>query len=278
LQPLLAFSFMKKWFGNLLFVFFILHFSSANAACSRIINVPVAPTGNSVIVKDNEVSGVFPEMLKGIGSKVGCQFNFHIVPRNRLSIMFMQTNEADLFLPSTQTKERDQMGLFMPFLKMRLALFTLQDKKIDRINVQQILAKKDWIAITVRGYSIGEEYVNLFKQLEKEKRLTYANDVLMLSRMLKAGRADFAILLPSLFFSSFEDDKSDVTLRNAFSFVYLEGMSPISSGVYISKKSLNQHDQRALRSMFASIDKVTLKHYYKTYSSPEIFDLYQFDN
>nr|WP_315477392.1 hypothetical protein [uncultured Undibacterium sp.] len=113
--------------------------------------------------------------------------------------MFMQTNEADLFLPSTQTKERDQMGLFMPFLKMRLALFTLQDKKIDKINVQQLLAKKDWIAITVRGYSIGEEYVNLFAQLEKEKRVTYANDVLMLSRMLKAGRADFAILLPSFF-------------------------------------------------------------------------------
>jgi polar amino acid transport system substrate-binding protein len=269
---------MKNWFGNILFVSLIVHFASANAACSRIINVPVAPTGTSVIVKDNEVSGVFPEMLKGIGSKVGCQFNFPIVPRNRLSIMFMQTNEADLFLPSTQTKERDQMGLFMPFLKMRLALFTLQDKKIDKINVQQLLAKKDWMAITVRGYSIGEEYVNLFTQLEKEKRVTYADDVLMLTRMLKAGRADFAILLPSLFFSSFENDESDITLKNAFSFVYLEGMSSISSGVYISKKSLNQHDQHTLRTMFASVDKATLKHYYKTYSSPEIFDLYQFDN
>ena len=130
------------------------------------------------------------------------------------------------------------------------------------------------MAITVRGYSIGEEYVDLFKQFEREKRVTYANDVLMLGRMLKAGRADFAILVPSLFLSSFED----IALRNAFSFVYLEGMSPIYNGVYISKKSLNQHDQRTLRAMFALADKATLKHYYKRYSSPETFALYQFDN
>ena len=269
---------MKNWFVNALLISLVVHFPSANAACSRIINVPVAPTGTSVIVKDNEVSGVFPEMLRDLGAKVGCQFNFSVVPRNRLSTMFMQTNEADLFLPSTQTEERDQMGLFMPFLKMRLALFTLQDKKIDKINVEQLLTKKDWMAITVRGYSIGEEYVDLFKQFEREKRVTYANDVLMLGRMLKAGRADFAILVPSLFLSSFEEDANDIALRNAFYFVYLEGMSPIYNGVYISKKSLNQHDQRTLRAMFALADKATLKHYYKRYSSPETFALYQFDN
>jgi hypothetical protein len=34
------------------------------------------PTGYSVIVKDNQVSGAFPEALRELGRQYGCEFVF----------------------------------------------------------------------------------------------------------------------------------------------------------------------------------------------------------
>jgi polar amino acid transport system substrate-binding protein len=56
---------------------------SATAACSRMIVVPVAPTGFNVIVKGGQVGGVFPDALRELGAKFGCSFSFPVVPRTR---------------------------------------------------------------------------------------------------------------------------------------------------------------------------------------------------
>jgi polar amino acid transport system substrate-binding protein len=37
---------------------------AGHAACSRVLDTPVAPTGRAVVVEGDEVSGVYPGLLR----------------------------------------------------------------------------------------------------------------------------------------------------------------------------------------------------------------------
>lgn len=51
------------------------------AQCSRTMNVPIAPIRFSVIFgAGDEVSGVYPEVLRNMEARDGCSFKFSLVP------------------------------------------------------------------------------------------------------------------------------------------------------------------------------------------------------
>ena len=83
------------------------------ADCSRLMQVPVAPIGLTVIAKGNEVSGVYPDVLRSL-ERGNCLFNFSIVPRARLEAMF-EAGKADLLIPATKTPKRDEHGILCPW-------------------------------------------------------------------------------------------------------------------------------------------------------------------
>ena len=71
---------------------------SAVAKCSREINVPISSAGQSVTIIDGSIGGIYPEILRNLGSKESCTFIFSDVPRARLEMLF-NTGKADLLVP-----------------------------------------------------------------------------------------------------------------------------------------------------------------------------------
>jgi polar amino acid transport system substrate-binding protein len=108
-------------------------------ACSRTVQVPVAPTGFNVRVVGDKVDGVYPDLLRQLGLAKGCQFAFPVVPRARLSLMFFDSHEADLFLPASRNSERDQKAQFVPMLKLTPARITLRSQTAQIADVRGLL-------------------------------------------------------------------------------------------------------------------------------------------
>ncbi|NRR30728.1 transporter substrate-binding domain-containing protein [Oxalobacteraceae bacterium] len=242
----------------------------ARAACTREIVVPVAPTGYSVIVNGDTVSGAFPDLLREMGQQLGCRFRFPVVPRARMAYMFLDSAEADLMLPASRSAERDARADFIPMMRLKVNLVSLKSQRLKLASVDQLLARPALRGVAVRSYVFGDEYNALLRRLEAQQRVFYANDLLMAARMLEAGRADFTIVAPTIFLSALADVPELAALRRQLVFTELEGLPPTDSGAYISRRALGAPDRAALRHLLEQAAHGPLWRAFLKYYPPEI--------
>jgi polar amino acid transport system substrate-binding protein len=232
--------------------------AAATADCSRPISVPAAPTGFSVITSGDKVSGVYPDVLRELGPKAGCSFNFPVVPRARLDHMFFKTGEADVLIPASRSTERDKTALFVPLIQVSPALISLKTRQLGITSVKQLVENRALRGALVRSFSYGDEYQALLLELDKDKRIDYVTDLNIVARMLAAGRVDFTIVAPTLMFSSLGENAMTVDLNDKLQYTSLEGLKRIDSGAYLSRTSLDPADQDALRKLFTDAVKNNL--------------------
>ncbi|MDC8787027.1 type 2 periplasmic-binding domain-containing protein [Roseateles koreensis] len=255
--------------------------ASAWGECSRTIRVPVAPTGFNVLVQHDKVEGVYPELLRRLGSAQHCEFVFPIVPRARLAMMFFETQEADLFVPASRNAERDAKAEFVPMLKLTPALIMLGQRPDLVSDVPALLAKKTWRGAMVRSYSWGDEYEALLRQLQSEKRVDFVSDLRTVGQMLRTGRVDFTILPPTLLYSALSLG-ADGSLENGnsappwgfareFQFMPLQGLPRSVVGAYLSRQTLSPADQQFLReALTRAAQDGSLLHNLQRYYPPEV--------
>lgn len=247
---------------------------AAAGACSRDITVPVAPTGFSVIVSGDRVSGAFPDMLRELGEKLGCHFVFPVVPRARLSFMFLTSGEADLMLPASRSAERDKQAIFVPMMTLKMALISLKQRQIRTASVRHLLGGTQWRGIVVRSYVFGDEYNALVRALDERQRISYANSLVSVARMLQVGRGDFTVVAPSVFLTSLGEDAALAGLREQLEYSTLDGLPPTESGAYISTRSLSGADQAELYGLLESGRKGVLWKFYQKYYPADLLQFF----
>lgn len=225
----------------------LLQGAPAGAQCSRPIVVPAAPTGFSMMVEGDAVRGIYPDWLRAVGRRIGCSFEFPVVPRARADQMFFEQHSADMLTPSSQTRERDGRAEFVHFYSLTPVLVIHQSVRgeIPR-DVASLLKDTKWRAAMVRRYSFGDEYQALLRELEAGGRVDYVADLEIVERMLRSGRVDFTILPASLMHSALLDGQAAQS-AGEFRYHELRGLSPIRSGAYLSLRSLPQRDRELLR-------------------------------
>ena len=238
---------------------------AASADCAKPIRVPVAPTGFNVLVLNEgaKVEGVYPELLRQLSAGLRCEFQFPVVPRARVSLMFFETQEADVFVPASRTAEREARADFVPMLKLTPTLITLSSSRelASVRDVGALLARKTWRGAMVRSYSWGDEYEGLLKALQADKRVDFVNDLRTVGQMLRSGRVDFTILPPSLLYSaltlapdgSLPEAAAQVSpdgrggFGREFHFTPLQGLPRSEVGAYLSRQTLSPAERQRLR-------------------------------
>lgn len=218
----------------------------SHAACSRVINVPVAATGLSVIVDGESIRGIYPELLRGLTDKEGCTFALTAVPRARLEVLF-ESGRADLLIPASKTPKRDQHGTFIALIHNRPMLISLQPNRPAIASTRELLSQSGIKVALVRGFDYGPAYQDLITALGQQGRLVLEVDALSIARLLKSGAADATIMAPNIFAGAVKDDER---VRDVLEKLRIEALAELpwgDSGVYLSNTTLNPQDKAALQ-------------------------------
>lgn len=244
----------------------------AMAACSRTIEVPVAPIGQSIIVNGDKISGAYHELLTKLHERTGCNFRFRVVPRMRLEAMF-EGGKADLLVAATHSTRRDQAGLFIPMVETRAMLLSLTSSRAPLRTVDEVLERHALRVAVVRGFEYGEAYQEFLKKLTAQGRLYQEADPLTVARLLQGGMADLAIMPPSAMISAIKSDARVADMEARLRIEPLEEFPWIQAGVYISSKSLSAADRHQLeRGLAASAREGELWHLYQHYYPPALLN------
>jgi len=223
--------------------------SDAEAGCSRDINVPLSLVGASVVANGDDISGIYPDMLRAIGAKAGCNFIMSVVPRARLNAMF-EAGLADIMLPSVRATAVASDALFVPLIGSRGVLISVAANVPPIHNAQQLFEHHDIRVAVVRGADFGEEYQGLLTELNKQGRLYFEADPVSVARLLSAGFADATIMATTTLSGAIRNDSRVAGLLDKLRYEPLPELPWGISGVAISTKSLTPADQALLRDLF----------------------------
>lgn len=219
---------------------------AGNAACSRVINVPVAATGQSVIVDGDTIKGIYPDLLRDLADKEGCTVALSAVPRARLEMLF-ESGRADVLIPASRTPRRDAHGTFVPLVHNRAMLISMQSGRAPIKSAQELLDQPGIKLALVRGFDYGPAYQGLMAAMEAQGRVIMEVDSLSVARLLKAGTVDATIMAPSILAGAMVDDERVRDLLDKLRFESLRELPWGDSGAYISNSALGAADKAALQ-------------------------------
>lgn len=242
------------------------------SACSRPIKVPVAAVGLSVIVEGQKISGVYPGLLRELGPRGGCGFEFEAVSRARLEMLFEQ-GQADVLVPATHSDRRDAWGEFVPLALSRPMALTLNSPRAPQRSLAEILSRRELKVAVVRGYDFGSDYRRFVEALREQGRLVQEVDPLAVLRALRAGLADLTVMSPLNAYAALSFDPRYHGLETQLRNEPLDELGWSESGLYLSLKGLSEADRRELRGLLqealrsGAFWRLLQRHY-----SPEVLD------
>src|SRR5471032_2517215 len=148
---------------------------AAQAKCSRPIVVPVSQMGKVMIVNPatNEVSGVYPELLRARGAAAGCEFVFRAMPRVRAEAA-VREGGADLLVASPRSPQRDAWGDYVPMIGSEWVLITMRSDAPPS-SVEELLARPGIRLNEVRSYNFGPAYMAMMANLERLDKVEYSH-------------------------------------------------------------------------------------------------------
>lgn len=228
--------------------------TAAEAACSRVIEAPMAPIGLSVSFEGERGTGLYPTLLRELGASAGCEFQIQRVPRARLQKMF-ETGQADLLLPASAAPSRDQDGEFVPLIQVRASLLMLTSERPAPRSLADLIAQSEFKLAVVRGFTFGAAYDGAVAVLRSQKRLIEEPDAAGVARALRRGLADASIMTASIFIGTLVKEAELAPLVKRVRMDALEELGWSESGVYLSRHSLGEPDRRLLRQAFTQMAK-----------------------
>ncbi|MFG6415354.1 substrate-binding periplasmic protein [Roseateles sp. DC23W] len=226
--------------------------ASAQAACTRAVNVPLAPIGRSVSFDGGKAQGIYPTLLREVSAASQCQMDLRKVPRARLQTMF-DAGQADILIPASATPARDATAEFVPLIQVRVSLLTLDgDAPVPR-SLAEMLAQPDYKLAVVRGFSFGAAYDEAIAALRQRNRLIEEPDPSGVTRALRQGLAHGTVMAASILVGTLVNEPELTPLLKRLRVEPLDEMAWSASGLYLSRRSLDEAERRTLRTAFVHV-------------------------
>lgn len=221
---------------------------AAQAGCSRVVDVPVAPIGVSVRFEQGRAQGIYPTLLREIAAGTACQLSMQQVPRARQQSMF-DGGQADVLIPASATPARDASAEFVPLIQVRASLLTLDGEAAVPRSLAELVALPDYKLVVVRGFSFGAAYDAAIATLRQRQRLVEEADPAGVARALRLGLAPATVMTASILVGTLATEPDLSPLLKRLRVEPLEELGWNASGVYLSRR-LGEPDRRLLRHAF----------------------------
>ena len=209
---------------------------AAQAKCSRPIVVPVSQIGKVMIINPatDEVSGVYPELLRERGAAIGCAFLFPAMPRVRAEAA-VREGAGDLLVASPRSPQRDAWGDYVPMIGSEWVLITMRSDP-PPASVEELMARPGIRLNAVRSYNFGPAYMAMMANLERLDKVEYVADPQTIVRKMAVGRVDYAYMPSNTFVGALDELGLRATLGPKIHYTHLSGIPVSTSGVYVSRK------------------------------------------
>lgn len=248
----------------------LLAFPAQAATCSRLIRVAAVPVGSSfIIAADQQVRGVYPELLQRVSKQTRCRFEYIHMPINRAFLM-LKSGDVDLIPVTIRSPERDEVGEFIATSQNRLSLVYLKERRLKWHTLSQLRDANLMINV-VRGQHFGAAYVQWLADPRVRTHLEEVTTTDQAAQKLKAGRAD-AVLIP---LAGFADSIDRFDMADEIAHHVITDVPPLILGTYLSRGALSAADRALLQKAIAGLvqrgeyDRL-LKQYYPAWSLPSI--------
>lgn len=219
--------------------------TAVEAGCSRAVEAPMAPMGLSVVFDGGQGSGLYPQLLRELGTATGCEFHFQRVPRARLQKLF-ESGQADLLAPAARAPSRDAHGDFVPLMQVRASLLLLTPEHAAPRSLAELFALPDYKLAVVRGFTYGAEYDAAILRLRNQRRLVEEQDPAGVARALRMGLAHATVMTPHIFVGTLLQEADLAPLAKQLRLQPLAELGWAESGVYLSRHRLTDADRRLL--------------------------------
>lgn len=218
--------------------------ASAQALCEQPLRTPVAAIANTVRQEGEQVLGFLPELLHSVSATQGCRFQFSLVPRARLELLY-ELGQVPVMLAAVRTERRDGFGDFVPLLDTRAALISLQHDPALVPNLRALPAPRR--VVVVRGFDFGASYRDWVQALRRQGRLRVEADISGALRALQAGLADYTVLFPAHAHALTQREPRFAELGSQLRTGFLHELPWHTAGVYLSHRALPKPERDWLR-------------------------------
>jgi len=221
--------------------------AAAESACQRPMTVAISPLGRDMEVgQDGSMSGTTLEILKKVEQRTGCPLQFREMPRIRAWHLYAH-DEIDIVPSAIRTPERDKIGIFVPWICDLVALVTLKDQNIHIRSVADLI-ESPIVVDVVRGFDFGPDYQQLLTDKAQAGRIRLAADVEQAVAKLAHGRTQG--LLATV--DTIIDPARKYAIEDQLDIVFLDGIPPVVSGIYVRKSAGNAAERETLLSALSA--------------------------
>jgi len=218
--------------------------AAADPACPRPLTVAISPLGRDMeIGQDGSVSGTTVEILKKVEQRTGCPFEFREMPRIRAWYLYAH-DEIDIVPSAIRTPERDRVGTFVPWICDLVALVTLKGQPLHIRSVADLIESPITLDV-VRGFDFGPDYQQLLTEKAQAGRIRLAADVEQAVAKLAHGRTQG--LLATV--DTIIDPARKYGIETQLDIVFLDGIPPVVSGLYVRNSAGTAAERAALLSV-----------------------------
>lgn len=141
-------------------------------------------------------SGIDKDMFDELAARSGCRL--HLVVESRVRIWEqMRRGVVQLTLSALMTPERREIAELVPYAQGRYQVLMRRELAARVNSIAAFEADTRLRLLDVRGYAHGPTIDAWVQRMRSQGRLVEAGDFKAAARMLRAGRADALLALPS---------------------------------------------------------------------------------
>ena len=204
--------------------------------------------------------GTAVDVLEELYKRTGCGFDIEWYPRGRLFAQFAN-GQVDVTASSLRTPERDRSGTWLPYSSTQFELVLLNRAAGKFHSLADFVDRSTARLNVTRGISYTPEVQVQLDRLQRQGRLEYVNDYVVVFRKIQARRAEGTLAPPTIHVMH----QRQFNMTGKMTAMPVEESPRSLIGLYISNKVPTEVVRRYAEGLRSMVADGTVQKFYEHY-------------
>ena len=213
-----------------------------------------------------QAAGVDLDIVNELAGRTGCVFKTILESRVRIWDQ-LSRHQLDISVSGIPNAERESYAEFMLYMQSHNHVVIRKGLRQSLNSMAEFLADPKRQVVVVKSFKHGRSLDAWLDQLRSQQRVLEAPDLEAAWRILKAGRADAMLALPTTWSLLMRRE----AVSQQFDFLDWAPQDQILAGLIVSRQRVSEADRQRLRQALLTMRKDgTLDAIFKKHVGPEL--------